>query len=207
MSAQTRPYRPTDRDDVARVCLRTGAAGGDATGWYSDDTLVPDVAVLPYLEYAPDLALVVDDGERAAGYLVGVADTAAFIEWWRREWAPGFAARHPAPGAPTAHTPQISEALLVEVGGRPEVMRGIPELDAYPAQLHMNLLPELRGQGFGRRLVDEFRAALAARGVPALHLGIDPSNVGARAFYNRLGFHELPSSTPEHPLFGIATTP
>ncbi|WP_053204265.1 GNAT family N-acetyltransferase [Jiangella muralis] len=206
MSVEIRAYRPADRDDVARVCLRTGASGGDATGWYSDDTLLPDVAALPHLEYAPDLALVVDDGKHAIGYLIGVADTAAFIEWWRREWVPVIAARHPAPGAPTAHAPQISEALLLEVGRQPELMR-IAELDAYPAQLHINLLPTLRGQGFGRRLVDLYRAALAARGVPALHLGIDPSNVGARAFYDRLGFHELPSSTPHHPLFGIATTP
>ncbi|SEF18913.1 GNAT family N-acetyltransferase [Jiangella alba] len=206
MSPEIRPYRPADRDDIARVCLRTGASGGDATGWYSDDTLLPDLAAVPYLEYAPDLALVVDDGERAAGYLIGVADTAAFIEWWRREWVPVVAARHPGPGAPTAHTPRISEELLLEVGRQPEVMR-LPELDAYPAQLHVNLLPEVQGQGLGRRLVDRFRAMLAARGVPALHLGIDPDNVGARAFYDCLGFHELPSSTPQHPLFGIATTP
>ena len=73
----------------------------------------------------------------------------------------------------------------------------IAELAEYPAHLHIDLLPELQGQGFGRRLIDTLRAALAARGVPAVHLGMDAANTGARAFYDRLGFHELPSSTAE----------
>jgi hypothetical protein len=34
---------------------------------------------------------------------------------------------------------------------------------------------------------------------------MDPANRGARAFYDRLGFHELPSSTPTEPVLGIAT--
>lgn len=200
-----RPYRPADRDDVASVCLRTGAGGADATGMYSDDTLVADVAVLPYLEFAPDLAWVVDDGRHVLGYLVGVADTAEYSAWCARNWAPEFAKRHPEAGPPTGRAPMVSEELLVWAGRNPEAAR-IPELADYPAHLHINLLPELQGRGLGRRLVDRFRDALAARGVPALHLTVDPSNAGALAFYARLGFHELPSSTPEHPSFGIATT-
>ena len=70
----------------------------------------------------------------------------------------------------------------------------IAELADYPAHLHIDLLPELQGLGFGRRLIDTLRAALAARGVAAVHLGMDAANTGARAFYARLGFHELPSS-------------
>ncbi|WP_157182651.1 GNAT family N-acetyltransferase [Sciscionella marina] len=200
-----RPYRPTDRDDVANVCLRTGASGRDATGVYSDDTLIPDVTALPYLEFAPDLAFVVDDGEHVLGYVIGVADTAAFTEWSKRVWVPGFAERHPGPGAPTGHAPSITEELLIWVGLHPEATR-IPELADYPAHLHINILPCLQGRGFGRQLVDTFRKALAGRGVPALYLGVDSSNTDALKFYARLGFHELPSSTPEHPLLGIATT-
>ncbi|RZQ61455.1 GNAT family N-acetyltransferase [Amycolatopsis suaedae] len=200
-----RPYRPADRDAVARVCLLTGAAGADATGVYSDDTLVADVAALPYLEFAPDLAFVADDGTNVLGYVIGVADTEAFTAWWRRSWAPEFAKRHPAPGPPTGHHPVITEEVLVWAGLNPEVTT-IPEVADYPAHLHINLLPELQGRGVGRRLVDTFREALAARGVPALFLGVDAGNPGALAFYRRLGFHELPSSTPEHPVLGIATS-
>jgi ribosomal protein S18 acetylase RimI-like enzyme len=201
---EIRPYQPADRDGVALVCVRTAAGGGDATGVYSDDTLMPEVFALPYVDYAPELAYVVSEGRRVLGYVLGVADTAAFIEWWKREWAPGFAARHPSPGAPTGHEPAFTEAELIDAGTNPERMR-IAELDEYPAHLHIDLLPELQGQGYGRRLIDTLRAALAARGVPAVHLGMDAANTGARAFYDRMGFHELPSSRPEAPVLGIST--
>jgi GNAT superfamily N-acetyltransferase len=139
------------------------------------------------------------------GYVLGVADTADFIEWYRREWAPGFRARHPSPGPPTGRNPGYTEAQLIADGGDPERMR-IPELDAYPAHLHIDLLPELQGLGFGRRLIDVLRRALAERGVASVHLGLDAANAGARAFYDRLGFHELPSSTADAPRLGIATS-
>ncbi|GAA1821951.1 GNAT family N-acetyltransferase [Agromyces salentinus] len=200
-----RGYRAEDRADVARICLLTAAGGSDATGVYSDDSLMPDVFALPYVTYDPELAFVVDDGSgRAAGYIIGVADTAAFIDWWKREWTPGFTARHPSPGPATGHAPAFTEADLLKAGVDPERMR-IAELGEYPAHLHIDLLPELQGKGFGRRLVDTLRAALAERGVAGLHLGMDANNTNARAFYDRLGFHELASSRPTSPLLGIAT--
>ena len=110
-----------------------------------------------------------------------------------------------ARSADRARDPAFTEAELIEAGVDPERMR-IAELAEYPAHLHIDLLPELQGQGFGRRLIDTLRAALAARGVPAVHLGMDAANTGARAFYDRLGFHELASSTPQSPLLGITTT-
>ncbi|MBM7829821.1 ribosomal protein S18 acetylase RimI-like enzyme [Agromyces cerinus] len=201
---EIRPYRPADREQVARVCLLTAAGGGDATGVYSDDTLMPEVFALPYVEYAPELAFVVADGDRVLGYVIGVADTAAFARWWKREWGPAFAARHPSPGAPTGREPAFTEAQLIEAGTSPDRML-IAELAEYPAHLHIDLLPELQGRGFGRRLIETLRAALAERGVPGVHLGMDAANTGARQFYDRLGFHELPSSRADSPLLGIAT--
>lgn len=202
-----RPYRASDRDDVFEICLRTAAGGGDASGVYSDDALMPEVFVLPYVEYQPDLAFVVDDGsgDRALGYVIGVADTRAFVKWWKREWTPGFRARHPEPGAPTGYEPAFTEAQLLAAGTDPERML-IAEVDEYPAHLHIDLLPGLQGQGIGRRLIDTLRTALDQRGVTAVHLGMDAENTGARAFYDRLGFHELPSSRPDAPLLGIATS-
>lgn len=199
-----RPYRPADEDAVAEICVRTALAGDDARGAYSDDDLMPDVYARPYLAYAPDLAFVADLDGRVVGYVLGVADTAAFVDWWRREWLPDFDTRHPEARTPTAAAPAYTEAQLLADGRRPERMR-IAELDAYPAHLHIDLLPEAQGHGLGRRLIATLREALAARGVPGVHLSMDAANVGARAFYDRLGFVELPSSTPDAPLLGIAT--
>lgn len=222
-----RPYRPGDRDAVAEICVRTAAGGGDARGLYSDDLLMPEVYALPYVDHSPELAWVVvapDAGAardadpaadrlsvadgRLVGYVIGVADTVEFAEWWAREWAPGFVERHPAPGAPTGRDPGYKEADLLRNGADPAHMtRGITpeEFAAYPAHLHIDLLPEAQRLGLGGRLLDTLRETLAARGVPGVHLGMDPANVGARAFYDRYGFKELPSHRPDAPLLGITT--
>ncbi|MWC00084.1 GNAT family N-acetyltransferase [Agromyces sp. MMS17-SY077] len=201
-----RPYRPDDRDGVAHVCLLTARAGGDATGVYSDDSLMPDVYALPYVDRAPEFAWVVVTGspERVVGYVIGVPDTAEFIDWWGSEYLPVFDARHPEAAPPTEANPAYSEASLIADGRNPERMR-IPELADYPAHLHIDLLPEAQRRGLGRRLVDTLRAALAEAGVSALHLGYAAENENAGAFYARLGFHPLPSSTETAPRVGIAT--
>lgn len=198
MTARIRAYRPSDRADVYEVCLRTADAGADATGIYSDDDLMPDIFAGPYLAYEPELAFVVDVGDRVAGYLLAVSDTRAFVDWFAREWVPGLA-RFPHVDPPL--TPQDA---IVHLGYRPQRML-IPEVDEYPAHLHIDLLPELQGQGFGRELVRTLLFALRERGIRRVHLGVDPANLSARAFYDRLGFAELPSSTPQESVLGIAT--
>lgn len=211
--AHIRPYNPADHDEVYDVCVRTANLGLDARGLYSDDALMPELFAGPYLEFEPELAFVVDTGEagtreRVAGYIVATADTRAFVARYREEWMPGFAARYgqTAAAAATAGSgsEMSAEEVFVDLGLRPEHML-IRELDRYPAHLHIDLLPELQGQGFGRQLIRTLLAQLAARGVAGVHLGFDPGNVGAGAFYRRLGFVELDSSTPDAPLYGIAT--
>ncbi|GAA1856398.1 GNAT family N-acetyltransferase [Myceligenerans crystallogenes] len=202
-----RPYRAEDRDAVAEICVRTAAGGGDARGIYSDDLLMPDVYCLPYVTYAPDLAWVVDDDDTVIGYVVAVADTRAFVEWYARDWAPGFRTRHPEPGA-MGRDFHYGEDQLVRDGADPQrMLRGITpdELAAYPAHLHIDLLPRGQRRGLGRRLLDTLRAELSSRGVPGVHLGMDPGNTNARAFYDAYGFQELPSHRPDVPLLGIPT--
>jgi len=194
--AVIRAYRPSDFDAVSAVCVQTAEAGGDATGLYVSDELMPDIFVRPYVAFEPDLAFVVDDGE-VGGYIVGTADTRAFVRRYTSDWRPAFAEKY-------EHTrPAVSkDDLIRHLGHWPERML-IPEVDDYPAHLHIDLLPRLQGQGLGRQLIDRLVDALRARGVPGLHLSMDAANTGARAFYDRLGFTELPSSTAEAPLLGL----
>jgi ribosomal protein S18 acetylase RimI-like enzyme len=198
--SEIRPYRPSDRDDIYDICVRTGASGADATGLYSDDDLLPDIFTGPYVTYQPDLAFVVDTGEHAAGYVIAVSDSRAYAEWYAREWLPGFAARYPVQDAPTD-----AERDMIGFGLDPSTSI-VPEVADYPAHLHIDLLPELQGQGFGRALIRRLLAELRERGVPAVYLTMSPSNAAARAFYDRLGFHELPSSRPDGPALGISTS-
>jgi ribosomal protein S18 acetylase RimI-like enzyme len=192
-----RPYDLADYDAITRICLLTAEAGGDATGLYVSDDLMPDVFARPYVAFQPDLAWVVDAGKGAEGYLLGIADTRAFVQWFRSDWVPVLADRY-------EHTEPVvtKDDLIRHLGFWPERML-IPELDDYPAHLHIDLLPALQGQGMGRRLIDTLVAELRARGIPGLHLSMDAANTSARAFYDRLGFVELPSSTADAPVLGM----
>ena len=84
----------------------------------------------------------------------------------------------------------------------------IPEVDEYPAHLHIDLLPEAQGRGFGRALIENaLITALSHAGVPGVHLTMDPANAPARAFYTAVGFEDLPSSTPDSPVLGRWISP
>ncbi len=203
-----RPYEQTDLARLREICVLTGAAGGDATGQYSSDDLLPDLFLEPYVTFAPGWAWVVElpdaDGEdpdavAIQGYLVAVSDTRAFTSWWADTWTPWFATLYPRP-----EQPYSEEDRLVLRGYEPGQIE-IPELDEYPAHLHIDLLPAAQGQGWGKNLIGRLRSELADVGVPGVFASLDAENVTARGFYERIGFTELPSSTPEEPVYGVPT--
>src|SRR5690606_11113458 len=84
-------------------------------------------------------------------------------------------------------TPDENIAALLH---HPERMV-LPELAAWPAHLHIDLLPEWQGRGYGRGLMRTFLTALRDAGVPAVHLVMAVANKPARAFYDRMGFEEI----------------
>ncbi|WP_189080632.1 GNAT family N-acetyltransferase [Mangrovihabitans endophyticus] len=186
-----RRYRHADHDAVYDICVRTAAAGGDARGAYAHDDLMPDLFAGPYLHLEPDLAFVLAEGDRAVGYVVGTADTAAFVRAYRTRWIPRLADRYPAPSRP----PATPDEEMIALHHRPERML-LPELAGYPAHLHIDLLPSHQGAGHGRRLLKTFLAAAARAGAPALHIGMVTANTRARGFYDRLGFHRIPVPDP-----------
>ena len=183
-----RPYRPTDRPALFDICVRTADAGTDATGLFSDDELWALLFAVPYVERDPALAWVVesDDG-RTVGYIVATDDTDAFEQWFRDEWWPQFAARFPRPTEAKTREEKIIDGAYQRGPGRE------PKAREYPAHLHIDLLPETQGQGLGRRLIETLAVELARRGVRGLHLGMDPNNTAAAAFYERLGMEQLPA--------------
>jgi ribosomal protein S18 acetylase RimI-like enzyme len=192
-----RRYAPRDFDAISDICRRTAERGEDATGCYVSDDLLPDIFARPYVTYEPELAFVLEARHVVCGYILGVADTARFVERYEREWLPGFSRkyRHVVPPATRCE-------LMRHLGFTPQRML-IPELASYPAHLHIDILAPYRGQGHGRALIDALVAALRERAVPGLHLSLDPDNTQARAFYDRVGFRELPSSKERAPLLGL----
>lgn len=192
-----RPFRPGDEPALADICLRTADSGGDATGLLDDDTIWAEVFVLPYVARHPDLAFVVEgEDERLLGYVVAAPDTRAFEQWFHDEWWPDRGAHWPRPDTEVTRQDRIiGYAYRRRAGAEPYG-------DDYPAHLHIDLLPETQGQGWGRRLIETLVAALRDRGVEGLHLVASVENAGAMAFYPRVGFSSLPSG-PGVQAFGM----
>lgn len=184
-----RPYQPADHDALGRICVRTGASGADATGDFSDDQLLPWIYAYPYVEYAPELCLVVEADDQVVGYILGVADVRDFADWWAREWNPRFEARFPPnPEWNDRETGLVARALT------PERMVA-PWHEEHTAELHIDLLPVVQGMGLGRQLMDRFTALLRERGVTGVTLGVGGTNTTAVAFYRSLGFRTLRDQT------------
>jgi ribosomal protein S18 acetylase RimI-like enzyme len=183
-----RPFQPGDEPALAEICLKTADDGVDGTGVLEDDAIWAEIFVLPYVAKHPDLAFVVetDDG-RVGGYIVSAPDTEAFEDWFATEWWPQFAERWPKPEVERTR----QDGILIYAYGRHAGAE--PYSEGFPAHLHIDLLPELQGLGWGRRLIETLIAALRERQVSGLHLVASSGNAGALAFYPRLGFAPLPS--------------
>jgi ribosomal protein S18 acetylase RimI-like enzyme len=182
-----RPYRAADHDAVYDVCVRTGAAGEDATHLLRDASLLGHVYAGPYLALAPELAFVVEDGDGVGGYILGAAGTAAFEDRLERDWWPALRRRYPAY---RTNGDAVFDDVLIACMHSPARTRA-DVVAAYPSHLHIDLLPRLQRQGWGRRLIDTLVERLRATGSHGVHLGVATANTGAQAFYRVVGFTQL----------------
>lgn len=180
-----RPYRPDDLDALYEICLRTGAAGQDATDLVEDPRLFGEIYAAPYAVLEPEHAFVLDEGHGAVGYVLGALDTVAFEARREAEWWPGLRTRHPEQTGGT----RLDDLLVHLIHHRHDPD---PELvAAYPSHLHIDLLPEAQGRGWGRRLLDVLFEALRSDGSPGVHWGVSTRNTAAIAFYEHLGFERV----------------
>jgi ribosomal protein S18 acetylase RimI-like enzyme len=186
---QIRAFRSTDLNDLYRICLATGVGGCDAAALYRDPKLLGQVYAAPYAVLAPRSVLIVDDSAGVAGYIVGAPETRDFETRLEAEWWPALRtlyrdpAGEPRPGwsrdqqiSHMIHHPRITASEVV---------------DRYPAHLHINLLPHLRGQGIGRRLMERWLTVVQDMGARGAHLAVGAGNQRAIRFYRACGFHEL----------------
>lgn len=188
--ALLRPAEFDDLDQLYSICLRTGAAGADASAMYADADLLGHVYVGPYVLMDTAFGFVLESArpERAPellGYALATPDTAAFEDECEQGWWPALRRRYPLTGAgPEA------DAALIDLIHHPR--RSDPALLAdYPAHLHVDLLPEAQGRGGGRALMAAVEAELRARGSAGVHLGVAADNVRAHGFYEHLGYRRF----------------
>lgn len=184
-----RPAEFGDLDAMYSICLRTGAAGADASDVYRDGDLLGHVYVGPYvlMESGFGFALTADD--TVVGYALATADTAEFEDECATAWWPALRRRYAEPEPTTVDAGDPDAGLLAAVHRPDRTAAGLAA--AYPAHLHIDLLAEAQGSGAGRRLMAAVEEELRRRGATGVHLGTDPGNVRAQGFYEHLGYRRL----------------
>jgi ribosomal protein S18 acetylase RimI-like enzyme len=184
-----RPARPSDQAGAYHVCLKTGDYGKDGEPFYRED---PDalgrIFVGPYLEFEPDLSLILEDDQGVCGYAFAAQDSHAFYDRYEKEWRPKLVANFPMPKSDPANWTRVQH--VHSWYHNPDYFCPEPYAE-YPSHLHIDLLPRNQGRGYGRRMMEMLMAKLRARGSPGAHLGVSANNFPAQAFYKKLDFHEL----------------
>lgn len=181
--------RPEDQGGAYYVCLKTGDHGRDGEPFYQDD---PDalgrIFVGPYIAFEPQLSLILEDAEGICGYALAALDSRSFYDRYDREWRPKLCREFPLPqGEPAT----LSRAQTVHSWyHRPDYFCPEPYVQ-YPSHMHIDLLERARGQGIGRRMMQQQVTKLRELGSPGAHLAVSMQNTPAVEFYAKLGFHEL----------------
>jgi GNAT superfamily N-acetyltransferase len=184
-----RPFREGDLRALYDIALRTGDAGGDASKLYQDGDLVGHIYAAPYAVLAPELALVAEDLEGVAGYVVGAIDTSAWFDQLERDWWPNLRPRYadPSGSPPRSWTADQFRAFLIHHPQPPlaEVVK------AFPAHIHLNLAPRLQGRGVGAALLAAWVSAAEGRGAGSAHVGVNAANLRGLRFWAAQGFERL----------------
>lgn len=189
--------RPVDAGDIEAlysISLRTALAGEDASHLYRDPKMMGHIYVAPYALLAPDLGLVAQDEQGVAGFVVGTLDTPAWEERLEREWWPALRQCYADPAAipPEARTLDEFRAFWIHHPLRTPAS----VTDAYPAHLHLNLLPRLQGRGIGAQLLDAWLELATKRRASAFHVGVNRANPRGIRFWQKQGFGRLSSDEP-----------
>jgi ribosomal protein S18 acetylase RimI-like enzyme len=187
MTLAIRPYHPSDLTALYRICVRTADAGGDASALFRDHDLPGHQFVTPHVSHDPAHAYVLTRNGVPAGYLVGVRDLTSLIDYVENHYLPVLRVRYPL----LAADDDSRDANAIRGIHAPHVI--YPERAQYGGNLHINLLPEAQGKGWGARLIDTFLASLRAHGVKGASLGVNTANTRAIAFYEKYGFHRIPA--------------
>ncbi|NDJ78395.1 MAG: GNAT family N-acetyltransferase [Chloroflexi bacterium] len=182
-----RPFSPPDANAVYQIGADTARYGDPVELILNDRRLFIDIFMRPYLTHYPETCWVAEVDGQVVGYLTGCPDTASYEPLFRR--AVLRAARDVALFRYRIgwRTARAAVGFMREVLAHPPT----PNLEQYPAHLHVNLAAPYRGQGAGRCLMLAYLDHLRDQGIPGAHLNTSDQNTVAVHLYEKLGFTVL----------------
>ncbi|MFA3781795.1 GNAT family N-acetyltransferase [Melioribacteraceae bacterium 4301-Me] len=183
MEFQIRNYSKKDLERLYEICLKTGNSGKDASHIYNDHKLLGHYYVAPYVIFHPELTFILALNDLPIGYILGTNNSYNFYLQCEKDYFPAFRKKYTLPSKDDI-SPDANIIRLIYKGHLPK-----DELKSYPAHLHIDILPEGQGQGFGKKLINTFTNKLREMDVPAVHLEVGKKNTNAIRFYEKTGFH------------------
>ncbi|MBS1848194.1 MAG: GNAT family N-acetyltransferase [Actinobacteria bacterium] len=184
-----RPYEPADRAAVRHICFLTGFAGDPVDYQWADEESFADLFTLWYTEREPGSILVAESEGLVKGYLLGCHDSS--LPWPLEQIAMRHV-RHRGLAFRPGTAGFLWRTVADAAGDR--IRHGTRPVDhefhdpAFPAHLHINLLPEIRRSGAGRALVSTWLDRLRSEDVPGCFLQTLHENTRAVAFFEAMGF-------------------
>jgi GNAT superfamily N-acetyltransferase len=185
-----RKYRVEDRPAVESIHFKTGFLGSSMDALLSDSALW-DAKIAWYLDQEPQSSFVLDSGTDVLGYLVGCLDDERCTETepinvLRSIVSDAFSSlRLPAQDRRfwMSRFSWLGSAIIGTSGERNL------QTPSDAGHLHINLLPEARGQGYGTGLLNAFEQYAREQGVATLHAESFRTSLNPNtSFWERNGF-------------------
>lgn len=179
-----------DERTLYDICVITGESGKDATGIFNQPELLGDIWVGPYLHLSSSHCYVVhsDDGV-VLGYCIATLDTTSFEKVTDALWWPAKQSIYIKPDLGHKDAWSRDERLTHLIHNPPRSPAEF--LEEYPSHAHINLVPEMQGKGWGKKLMQAMEDSLRSEGSPGVHLILSSKNLNALAFYKAVGYHVI----------------
>ncbi|RCK77156.1 MAG: GCN5-related N-acetyltransferase [Anaerolineae bacterium] len=189
ISFQIRHFRPLDRTAVFKLAADTAFFGDALEHYFEDRALFCEAFCAYYTDYEPQHAWVAEREHTVVGYLLGCVNTQTMNRIVARRIFPALVV-----GLMSGEYHLGKQSLrylwgLFEAMLKREMLH--PDLERFPAHLHLNVQADQRGGGIGKALLEHYLAQLRAEGVKGVHLKTTSENEVACFLYEKVGFNLL----------------
>lgn len=160
----------SDLERVKYICIQTAdekAKNDEATG-----EIIADTYATYYIREEPETCFVLEDDGLVVGYIICSTNVKNFKKKFRK--------------IDLAEIKKINKFSAIENWFIPVPYMIFKKI--YPAHLHINILEDYQGKGYGTELMNILLLKLKEKGIKGVMLLAAEGNAGAVKFYKRNGF-------------------
>jgi ribosomal protein S18 acetylase RimI-like enzyme len=171
-----RPAEEKDLHDIEYICRMT--AGPQSRAREEVGRKIALTYSTYYARAERETSFVLDDNGKAVGYILCAPDFSRYIRNYRKNEVRKLWKLDKC---------QCITAYFLPLGY-------LPFYRQFPAHLHIDLLDDYQGKGYGSELMNALLDKLREMKIPGVMLIVDKNNSGAQRFYQRFGFEKTASA-------------